>query len=109
MSDVLRNRLMVKQRQIRPGTAEAIELRAGEALQIIDVEGKQVADCVVFSLGDQYEWGSTTVTRAANDNVMLTQGKQFWSNRRRPLIELVEDTVGRHDMLYAACDPVRYE
>jgi len=30
------------------------------------------------------------------------------SNRRRPMFELVEDTVGRHDMLFAACDPIRY-
>ena len=109
MSGVLRNRMMIKQRQIRPGVAEAVVLRKGEALQIIDVEGKQVADCVVFALDDQQEWGSTAVTRAANDNVMLTMGKQFWSNRRRPLLELVEDTVGRHDILYACCDPVRYE
>lgn len=109
MSNVLRNRMMIKQRQIRPGTAEAIELRAGEVLQIIDVEGKQVADCVVFSLGDQMEWGSTAVTRSANDNIMLTQGKQFWSNRRNPLIEVIEDSVGRHDIMYACCDPVRYE
>lgn len=109
MSDVLRNRMMVKQRQIRPGTAEAVVLRKGEALQIIDVEGKQVADCVVFSLDDQQEWGSTAVTRSANDNVMLTMGKQFWSNRRRPLLEIAEDSVGRHDIMYACCDPVRYE
>ena len=25
------------------------------------------------------------------------------------MFEIVEDTVGRHDMLYACCDPVRYE
>ncbi len=109
MSDVLRNRMMVKQRQIRPGSAEAFELRAGEVLQIIDIEGKQVADCVVFGLDDQQEWGSTGVTRAANDNIMLAQGRPLWSNRRRPLIEIIEDTVGRHDITYACCDPVRYE
>jgi uncharacterized protein len=109
VSEVLKDRLMVKQRQVRPGMAEAVELREGELLQIIDVDGKQVADCVVFASGDQHEWGSTAVTRSSNENVMLTMGKQFWSNRRRPLLELVEDTVGRHDILYACCDPVRYE
>jgi len=101
--------MMLAQRQVRPGEAEALELRAGEVLQIVDVEGKQVADFVVFSLADRNEWGSTSVTRAANDNIMMTVGRRVWSNRRRALLELVEDTVGRHDMLYACCDPVRYE
>jgi uncharacterized protein YcgI (DUF1989 family) len=31
------------------------------------------------------------------------------TNRRRPILSVVEDTSpGRHDMLYAACDPARY-
>lgn len=109
MSDVLKDRMMLAQRQVRPGEAEALEVKSGELVQIVDVEGKQVADFVVFSRTDTHEWGSTSVTRAANENIMMTLGRQFWSNRRRPLLELVEDTVGRHDMLYACCDPIRYE
>ncbi len=109
MSEALQDRMMLAQRQVRPGEAEALELKTGELLQIVDVEGKQVADFVVFSLADRDEWGSTSVSRAANGNIMMTLGRQLWSNRRRPLIELVEDTVGRHDMLYACCDPVRYD
>lgn len=109
MSETLKDKMLLKQRHIAPGTAIAVELEEGELLQILDVEGKQVADFVAFNLHDQEEWGSTTVTRAANDHVMMTLGKQFWSNRRAPLFELVEDTVGRHDMLYACCDPIRYE
>ncbi len=109
MGEALNDRLLVRQRSIEPGVAEAVELAEGELLQIIDVQGKQVADFVAFAAGDPGEWGSTSVTRSANDNVMMTLGKHVYSNRRRPLFELVEDTVGRHDMLYACCDPVRYE
>jgi uncharacterized protein len=109
VGEALNDRLLVKQRSIRPGVAEAVELAEGDLLQIVDVAGKQVADFVAFAAGDPDEWASTGVTRAANDNVMMTLGKLIHSNRRRPLFELVEDTVGRHDMLYACCDPVRYE
>ncbi len=109
MGEALNDRLLVRQRSIRPGVAEAVELAEGELLQIIDIDGKQVADFVAFAAGDSGEWGSTSVTRSANDNVMMTLGKQVYSNRRRPLFELIEDTVGRHDMLYACCDPIRYE
>lgn len=109
MGEALTDRLLVIQRNIQPGVAEAVEVAEGELLQIVDAAGKQVADFVAFAVGDPDEWGSTAVTRAANDNVMMTLGKLIYSNRRRPLFELVEDTVGRHDMLYACCDPVRYE
>lgn len=109
VGEALNDRLLVRQRSIRPGVAEAVELAEGELLQIIDVEGKQVADFVAFATGDAGEWGSTSVTRSANDNVMMTLGKEIYSNRRRPLLELLEDTVGRHDMLFACCDPIRYE
>lgn len=109
MSEALKDRLLTTQRRVRPGRAEALTLCEGEFLQIVDVDGKQVADFVAFGLEDLEEHGSTSVSRSANDNVMLVQGKQFWSNRRRPMLEVVEDTVGRHDMLYACCDPIRYE
>ncbi|MCC6313590.1 MAG: urea carboxylase-associated family protein [Thermomicrobiales bacterium] len=109
VSDVLNDRMMTRQREIRPGTAEALEVKAGELVEIVDVSGKQVADFVTFALGDSSEWGSTSVTRSVNTNIMMTLGKEVYSNRRRPLLELVADTVGRHDMLYACCDPVRYE
>jgi hypothetical protein len=36
-------------------------------------------------------------------------GDPVLTNRRRPVLSVVEDTSpGRHDMLYAACDPARY-
>lgn len=109
MSDVLENRMMIVQRQIKPGVAEAVVVKTGQLVQIVDVAGKQVADFVAFSLNDRAEWGSTAVTRSTNGNIMMTMGRQLFSNRRRPLAELSADTVGRHDMLFACCDRVRYE
>jgi uncharacterized protein YcgI (DUF1989 family) len=72
-------------------------------------QGKQVADFVAFSVGDRDEHVSTSATRATNGNIIPLKGMTLYSNRREPMFEIVEDTVGRHDMLYACCDPVRYE
>ena len=109
MSQLLLGRMAVKARQIRPGQAYGVEVKAKDYLQITDVQGKQVADFVAFSLADRAEVLSTAVTRSANNSIMLQVGNKLYSNRRTPLFELVEDNVGRHDMLFAACDPKRYK
>ncbi len=81
----------------------------GQLLQIQTLQGKQVADFVAFTTGDTDEYLSTSATRATNGNIIPQLGMTLYSNRRQPMFEIVEDTVGRHDMLYACCDPVRYE
>ena len=109
MSEILTGRMAIKARQIKPGQAHAVEVKAGQFVQITDVQGKQVADFVAFGLEDRAEYLSVAHTRSANANVMLQQGMKLYSNRRTPMFELVEDKVGRHDLLFAACDPARYE
>lgn len=109
MSQLLLGRMATKARQLRPGEGVAVEVKTGQVLQIATVKGKQVADFVAFNLDDRAEFLSTAVTRAKNSSIMLQQGMKLYSNRRNALLELSEDTVGRHDMLFAACDPRRYK
>ncbi|MCC7024348.1 MAG: urea carboxylase-associated family protein [Thermomicrobiales bacterium] len=109
MSDLLNEKTPIKSRHIRPGQGEAVEVKAGQFLQIETLQGKQVADFVAFSLDDTGEFLSTAATRSTNGNIVPQLGMTLYSNRREPMFEIVEDTVGRHDMLYACCDPVRYE
>ncbi|MGH2557891.1 MAG: DUF1989 domain-containing protein [Thermomicrobiales bacterium] len=109
MSELLAGRKAVKARQIRPGEAFAAEVHSGQLVQIATVQGKQVADFVTFSLSDTAEHLSTAITRAKNSSIMLQTGMKLYSNRRTPMFEIGEDTVGRHDLLFAACDPRRYE
>ena len=109
MSQALRGRMAIKARQVGPGQAFAAEVKAGELVQVLDVSGKQVADFVAFGLADRSEVLSVGTTRASGGSMMLQQGMTLRSNRRHPMLELIEDTVGRHDMLFAACDPIRYK
>jgi uncharacterized protein len=109
VSDLLSEKTPIRARHIRPGQGQAVEVKTGQLLQIQTLQGKQVADFVAFTQGDTEEFLSTSVTRAANATIVPKLGMMLYSNRRQPMFEIVEDTVGRHDMLYACCDPVRYE
>ncbi|MCA9877883.1 MAG: urea carboxylase-associated family protein [Thermomicrobiales bacterium] len=109
MSDLLNDKTLSKARHVEPGTAGLLTVEAGQFLQIQTIEGKQVADFVAFSADDLAEHVSTSHTRVANMNIVPQLGMSLYTNRRQPLFEITEDTVGRHDMLVAACDPARYE
>jgi uncharacterized protein len=109
VSDLLNEKTPIRARHIRPGQGQAVEVKTGQLLQIQTLQGKQVADFVAFTQGDTEEFLSTSMTRASNANIVPQRGMTLFSNRRQPMFEIVEDTVGRHDMLYACCDPVRYE
>ncbi len=108
MSDALVGRLAVKSKTLKPGDGWAVEMQPDELLQIISVSGKQVSDLVACVAGKPSEVLSTAITRGKNNSIMLQQGMSVYSNLRNPLFEVVEDTVGRHDMLFPACDPRRY-
>ncbi len=104
MSTALQGRIAIRARQVKPGEAYAVEVKSGQLIQITDVSGKQVADFVAFNADNRAERLSVSATRTVGNSIMLQQGMQLVSNRRSPMFELIEDTVGRHDMLVAVCD-----
>jgi uncharacterized protein YcgI (DUF1989 family) len=109
VSDLLTEKTLSKARNVEPGTAGLLTVKAGQFLQIQTIEGKQVADFVAFSADDLGEYVSTSHTRVANMNIVPQMGMSLYTNLRQPIFEITEDTVGRHDMLVAACDRARYE
>jgi uncharacterized protein YcgI (DUF1989 family) len=109
VSDLLNGKTLSKARHVEPGTAGLLTVKAGQYLQIQTIEGKQVADFVAFNADDLGEYVSTSHTRVANMNIVPQMGMSLYTNLRQPLFEITEDTVGRHDMLVAACDRARYE
>ncbi len=88
-----------------------MRVAAGDLVRVIDVEGGQVGDVFAFkdSGRELAEHHSAAHTRAAIDRLFPTLGESFVTDRRRPILTLVEDTSpGEHDMLIPACDPARY-
>lgn len=85
----------------RSGTA--FRLAAGERLVVIDPRGEQVADLLAFNADDTDEVISSGRTLDYAETIYLTTGHKLYSNRSRVLLEIEEDTVGRHDFLLTPC------
>lgn len=99
MANVLVGRRVVQSKQIPNGSAETFTVQAGQLVQIIDMAGAQVAAMVAWGGEDGTERLSTPVTITANASIVLKKGDKLYTNRKTELFELVEDTVGRHDLL----------
>jgi urea carboxylase-associated protein 1 len=87
-------------------------VRRGETLRIVDVEGNQAADTLIFNADDPHERYSMSDTIREQGAVYLSVGSVLLSDLCRPLMTITADTVGRHDTLGGACAPesntVRY-
>jgi uncharacterized protein len=87
-------------------------VKRGETLRIVDVEGNQAADTLVFNADDPFDRYSPTATIRDQGNVYLGSGSVLLSEMDRPLMTIMADTVGRHDTLGGACaaesNTVRY-
>jgi aminomethyltransferase len=101
--------------RVDAATALAYEVRAGEFIQVIDVEGKQCSDFLAFhrrKLESGLERGlDATTTRSLMGQAYPQPGLhgKFYDTDQDPLIEVVRDTVGRHDTFGLACTAKYYE
>jgi uncharacterized protein len=87
----------------------AVRLSRGQSIQIINTHGSQVVDTWCFSAEDVSEFMSHEHSRPTLGSIFPKVGKPLYSNRRRPILFLAEDTSpGIHDTLIAACDDYRY-
>ncbi|WP_376870377.1 DUF1989 domain-containing protein [Albirhodobacter sp. R86504] len=91
------------------GTALAYELKKGESLQIIDVEGQQCSDFTAFRL-DGLDRGEElmidgTATRSMVRRAYPGPGllDKFFDRDMRPMLAVIQDTCGRHDTFGLAC------
>ena len=89
--------------RIEPRTGTAFTMRAGQRLTVTDPMGSQVADLLAFNSADVREVISSGRTLDYANKIYLTTGDTLWSNRSRPMLDIVEDMVGRHDFLLTPC------
>ncbi|HLI11671.1 MAG TPA: urea carboxylase-associated family protein [Alphaproteobacteria bacterium] len=82
----------------------------GRNVKLINTYGYQVVDTWAFNKHDLSEFMSMEHCRSALMSLTPKVGESLVTNKRRPILTLVEDTTdGVHDMLFAACDRYRYE
>ena len=78
-------------------------VRAGQQLTIVDLEGNQAVDCLLYDAHDTSVRYSASDTIAAQRNVYLVAGSVLRAGTGDPLMTLVHDEVGRHDTIGGAC------
>lgn len=101
--------------RIDAATAGAYRVAKGDYIQIIDVDGKQCSDFLAFdaaALHEGQEFGldpATTRTLMAGAFSKPGIHSKYFDERMRPLVEVVRDTVGRHDTFMLACSSKYYD
>ena len=105
----------VREIHVPHSSARVYKVKAGEWIQISDVAGKQCSDFIAFDLealerGEEVTLDSTATRTLAG--VALPQPglySRFADQNLQTMLELVQDTVGRHDSFLLACTPKYYE
>ncbi len=90
---------------IEKQSGTAFKIKKGQFLKVIDPQGEQVSDLVLFNADDVREKLSSGKTLDFEENILITKGNYLWSNRSRKMMKILEDTNGRNDFLLAPCSP----
>lgn len=100
---------------LRAGTAHGYTVAKGQHIQVLDVAGRQCSDFVALdrrALDRGVELDlDQTVTRTLNGSAYPAPGlfSKFFDRHMQPMLEVVQDTVGRHDSFALACAARYYE
>ena len=100
---------------VLPGTAKSFEVKAGQYIQVLDVQGRECSDFQAFSSraldkGIEREIDPTT-TRSLMGSLYPSPGifSKYWTVDQEPLVEIIQDTCGRHDTFGLACSARYYD
>lgn len=78
-------------------------VKKGQTIRIVDLEGNQAVDCILYNPHDPAERYSAPDTIAAQKNIFLTTGTVLMTNEGNPMMRITADTCGRHDTIGGAC------
>ncbi len=86
-----------------------IDVQQGQTITVIDIEGGQVADFFAEVIDQEAEFLSTGVTIDCNESLKLHVGNIIYTNLYRPMMQVLADDVGEHDLLHPCCRPEMYD
>jgi len=101
--------------RIKAASAIAYEVKAGDYIQVIDVDGQQCSDFLAFDtrlVAKGEDTGldpTTTRTLMGSANPGPGLHSKYYDERQTALVEVIRDTVGRHDTFMLACSAKYYD
>ncbi|MFO1014633.1 MAG: urea carboxylase-associated family protein [Caulobacteraceae bacterium] len=81
----------------------AAVVKKGQTLRMIDLEGNQAIDFLMYALADDAERYSAQDTIAAQGNIFLREGSVLRSNEGRAMATITATNVAYHDTIGGAC------
>ena len=100
---------MSKEYMIPACSGIKIDVKQGQNITVIDVEGGQVVDFFAEVTGKKNEFLSTGVTIDCNESLNLKIGDTIYTNLYRSMMKVLSDDVGEHDLLHPCCRPEMYD
>ena len=105
----------LQDQRIEARTAFVYEVKAGQYIQIIDVEGRECSDFQCFDTAALDKGLERCLDATATRHVVGASYPapgllaKFYTQDFEPMVELVRDTCGRHDSFGTACTAKYYE
>ena len=93
---------MLSDRVVEPGPF-SLKMAAGDHLRIIDLDGQQAVDFLVYDAADEENRYNAANTVKLNRSIYIGAGFKLYSDLGEVLMTVVEDTVGHHDTLGGCC------
>lgn len=78
-------------------------VKKGQRLKITDIEGQQAVDFLCYDNNDRSDRYSATNTMKVQGNIYVGLGSILYSDSGIQLLEVLEDTTGKHDTVYGCC------
>ena len=88
---------------VEAGDSFVYEIRGGQTVRIVDLEGNQAVDTLFYNAHDYADRYSAQDTIREQGNLYLTTGTKLISTEGHVLLTITADTCGRHDTLGGAC------
>jgi uncharacterized protein len=91
----------------RTGWAGIVE--RGQRLRIVEVDGGQIGDFVVFNADNLRERFDQGRTKANQGRIFITTGHVLYSKSNNVMMTITDDTYGIHDLQYGMCSQWVFE
>jgi hypothetical protein len=91
------------------GFGKSIAAKRGQFVAVIDLDGGQCGDFWAIEINDPDHFLSPMHSWLHAGTIQPKVGDELVTNRREPILNIIADDVGWHDMLAPACDKERYE
>jgi uncharacterized protein len=100
---------VVQRLTVPGGHGRSIKVAKGQFVCVRDIEGGQCGDFWAVDAADFDHYLSLSHSWVHIGRIQPRVGDELVTNRREPILTIIRDDVGWHDMLVPACDPQRYE